>query len=117
MQTTLVQIARRRKHYFQKDCARRLWVAKMAGVLRNFSMPKNPDIVTATDIANHVFCAESQRLADLGVKSAKQPQQQAGTTHHTRKATVERVAGSSIALGRILIFVALLALVAWAITR
>jgi hypothetical protein len=36
----------------------------------------------------------------------------AGTDHHTAKATAQRVAGGSIALGRILIVLALLALLA-----
>jgi hypothetical protein len=81
-------------------------------------MPRhNPDTVTATEIANHVFCAESGRLTLLGHQSANGTVQVAGTIHHSRKATAERVAGGSIALGRILIVVALLALAAWVMAR
>jgi hypothetical protein len=71
-----------------------------------------PETVTASEIAEYVFCGESWRRGQIGYESASQPQQQAGTAHHTAKATAETVAGGSIALGRVLIIVALLALVA-----
>jgi hypothetical protein len=71
---------------------------------------KHPDTVTASEIADFVYCGESWRLDALGHKSANRPVQQAGTTHHARKASAERVAGGSIVLGRVLIAAALLAL-------
>lgn len=77
-----------------------------------------PEIVTASDIASYVFCPESYRLSLLGHESANQAEQQAGERHHKRKATVENVAGGSIALGRWLILAALLALAAlWWLSR
>jgi hypothetical protein len=79
---------------------------------------RNPDTVTASEIGDYVFCAETWRLAQLGHESANQPQRKGGTTHHAYKATAERVAGGSIALGRILVIIALLALAAlWALSR
>ncbi len=78
---------------------------------------KNPDTVTASEIGDFVFCPESWRLAQLGHKSANRSIQQAGTCHHTAKASAETVAGGSIAFGRILIVLALLALATWVLTR
>jgi hypothetical protein len=78
---------------------------------------KNPDTVTASEIGDFVYCPEAWRLAVLGHKSANHSIQQAGTAHHTAKAITETVAGGSIALGRILIAVALLALAAWVLSR
>ena len=69
-----------------------------------------PDTVTATEIANWAYCPESFRLAALGHRSTNQPERDRGTQHHASKATAERAAGGSIALGRILIVLALLAL-------
>ena len=71
---------------------------------------KNDDTVTASEIAAWIYCPEQWRLAALGHESANRTVQDAGTAHHAHKATAERVAGGSIALGRILIAVALLAL-------
>ena len=79
---------------------------------------KSPEIVTASEIAEFVYCPEAWRLARLGHESTNQPEREAGTTHHARKATAERVAGGSIAVGRWLILAALLALAAlWAFSR
>ena len=48
--------------------------------------------------------------AGFCILSANQPQQARGETHHAHKATAERVAGGSIALGRWLIVLAIIAL-------
>jgi hypothetical protein len=71
---------------------------------------KDPDTVTASEIGNFVFCQESWRLAQLGHRSANQAIQRAGTSHHAWKAAAERIAGGLIAVGRMLIVAALLAL-------
>ena len=76
-----------------------------------------PETVTASEIADFVFCNEAWRLAALGHRSANRAVQQAGTAHHRKKATAERIAGSSVAMGRILILAGLLALAAWVLTR
>lgn len=76
------------------------------------------ETVTASEIANWVYCPEAWRLDALGLEPENQPERAAGTRYHTRKATVERVAGSSIALGRVLIALALLGLaLLWAVSR
>jgi hypothetical protein len=81
-------------------------------------MKKPPETVTASEIANWVYCPEAWRLDALGLPSANQKDRTAGTRHHAHKATAERVAGGSIALGRVLILVALLALaLLWAVAR
>ena len=69
--------------------------------------------VTASEVAEWVFCPESFRLAALGHDSANRPEREAGTKHHAEKATAEQIAGGSIALGRILIAVALLMFAIW----
>ena len=78
---------------------------------------RNPETVTACEIADFVYCPEAWRLAQAGHKTANWAVQQAGTVHHARKATAERVVGGSITLGRILIVLALLALGARVLTR
>jgi hypothetical protein len=78
--------------------------------------PKRPVTVTATVIADFVFCPEAWRIAQLGHASANQPAREAGTVRHIETAAVERAAGGSIAVGRILILIALLALAAWVLT-
>ena len=81
-------------------------------------MPERPpENVTASEIADFVYCSEAWRLAQLGHKSANQFVRKAGTAHHAQKATAERVAGGSIALGHILIAIALLTLAAWVFSR
>jgi hypothetical protein len=77
-----------------------------------------PETVTASEIANWVYCPEAWRLDALGMPSGNQPERAAGTRHHAHKATAERIAGGSIAIGRILIVLALLGLaVLWAVSR
>ena len=69
-----------------------------------------PEIVTASEIAEWAFCAEAWRLNAIGAPSANQPAREAGTAHHGQKATAERVAGGSIALGWWLVVAALIVL-------
>ncbi len=80
-------------------------------------MSCHPDIVTASEIGDYVFCPEAWRLARTGHESSNQHAREAGQAHDSRKATVERVAGSSVAIGRALIAAALLALAAWWLLR
>jgi hypothetical protein len=76
-----------------------------------------PDTVTASELADFVYCPESWRLATLGHQSANQSIQVAGTKHHRWQAIVERIAGGLVAVGRLMIALALLALAAWAMIR
>ncbi len=80
--------------------------------------PQPPETVTASEIAEWAFCPESWRLSAVGTPSTNQPKREAGAVHHEEKAAAERAAGGSIAIGRILIVVALLALaVLWALSQ
>lgn len=72
------------------------------------------ETVTASEIGDYVFCAESARLRHIGHESANQPQLERGTADHARAATIERAAGGSIALGRLLLAMAVLGALAWA---
>jgi hypothetical protein len=76
-----------------------------------------PDTVTASEIADFAYCPEAWRFSALGHQSANRAVQVAGTDHYTGLATSERVAGGSIAIGRFLIVIALLALVSWVLWR
>jgi hypothetical protein len=74
--------------------------------------------VTASEIASWVYCPESWRLKALGHESANQVARDEGTVRHGQMDAVERVARASIAIGRILIIVALVALAAlWWLNR
>ncbi len=74
--------------------------------------------VTATEVANWVYCPEQWRL-EYGLKltPGNRSTLDRGTRHHTEQAAVERVAGGSILLGLILIMLALLALATWILSR
>jgi hypothetical protein len=76
------------------------------------------DLVTASEIAAFVYCPESWRLQELGLPAANQAEMDAGTRHHERKAVAERVAGSSISIGLLLVAVALVfLLLLWLVWR
>jgi hypothetical protein len=54
----------------------------------------------------------------LGLEPENRAALDAGTRHHARKAAVERVAGGSLALGRLLVAVAVLVLLLlWVLSR
>jgi hypothetical protein len=82
-------------------------------------MQKKPlDTVAASEIADFVYCPEAWRLARLGHGAMNQRERDAGALHHARKAVAEQIAGASIAFGRILIVLALIALaLLWAVSR
>ena len=76
------------------------------------------EIVTAAEIGEFVYCPEAWRLAHTGHESANQFARRAGTAHHQRKAVAERVAGSFVALGRVLIVAGLLgSVLVWCLSR
>jgi hypothetical protein len=66
--------------------------------------------VTASEIADWVYCPEAWRLASLGHKATNQSARDHGTAHHVHEATAERIAGGAISFGFGLITLALLAL-------
>jgi hypothetical protein len=68
-------------------------------------------LISATEIACWAYCPEQWRLEHgLGLTPSNRATTYAGTRHHERKAVAERVAGGSIALGRLLVIVALVLL-------
>lgn len=79
---------------------------------------REPEMVTAREIASFAYCPEQWRLEHgLGLSAANQAELDAGRRHHTAKAIAERLAGGAIAIGRILVILAILALVIWVATR
>lgn len=71
---------------------------------------QDSDVVTAEEVACFVYCPEQWRLQHgLGLPSENQAALEAGTRHHERKAVAERIAGGLIALGRLLIALAAVA--------
>ena len=88
-----------------------------APVVMTVSMRTSRDTVTTSEIADWVHCPQAWRLSRTGHESADRFGRDAGTVRHAGKVAAERVAGGSIALGRILIVVALLPLLAWELRR
>ncbi len=69
------------------------------------------DLITASEIAGYAFCAEAWRLEyGLGLPAENRAARDAGTRHHARKATAERIAGGVLGLARVLIVLAVVAL-------
>lgn len=69
-------------------------------------------MVSAQEVASWVCCPEQWRLEkDLGLEPGNREALAAGERHHARKAVAERIAGGSIALGRLLIVLAAVALI------
>jgi hypothetical protein len=75
-------------------------------------------LVTASEIASYVYCPEQWRLQHgPGLEPGNRAALDEGTRHHSRKAAAERVAGGALALGRLLVLLALLVLLLWVIYR
>jgi hypothetical protein len=74
-------------------------------------------LVTASEVGSYVYCPEAWRLEfGLGLRAGNQPVRTAGERHHGEKLVAERIAGASIGLGRLLLIIAaimLVALVLW----
>ncbi len=72
---------------------------------------RSDNLVSATEIAAFVYCAEAWRLEyGLGLPPANRTAMNAGTQHHKRKAWAERIAGIAVVLGRLLAALAALVL-------
>jgi hypothetical protein len=79
-----------------------------------------PEMVSASEIGEFVYCAEAWRLARaLGVPAGNQAALDAGARKHRQMAMRERVAGGAIGLGRTLVIAAVLVLLAllWLVWR
>jgi hypothetical protein len=76
--------------------------------------------VTASEIAAFVYCQESWRLAELGLEPGNQEALDAGNWHHAMKTLAERIASVLLGMGRMLVFAAVLVLLAvflWLVWR
>lgn len=74
---------------------------------------RNPDIVTASEIAAWTWCPESWRLDSLGAEPANRVELARGETHHASKAIFEGRSRSAISVGWcLLVFSVLVALAA-----
>jgi len=72
-------------------------------------------LVTAEEIACWAYCPDQWRLQyGLGLPSSNIESLSAGDRHHARLARAERLATSSIVLGRVLAAIAVLAILALA---
>lgn len=68
----------------------------------------DPDIVTASEIADWAWCPEAWRLRSMGHASGNQAALQKGEKHHTRKAVFEERSRSAITFGWWLVVAAVL---------
>jgi hypothetical protein len=69
------------------------------------------DLISAQEIACWAYCPEQWRLQyGLGLPAENRASVAAGNRHHVRKAVAERVASDSMTLGRLLVALALVAL-------
>jgi hypothetical protein len=78
-----------------------------------------PGMISATEISCFAYCPEQWRLRyGMGLEPGNRAALDAGGRHHARKAVAERVAGGSLALGRLLVALALLGLfLLWVLSR
>jgi hypothetical protein len=69
------------------------------------------ELITATEIACFAYCPEQWRLEyGVGMASANQEIRDAGARHHADKAMGERIAGGSMTLGRVMLFLVFIGL-------
>jgi hypothetical protein len=74
-------------------------------------------LVTASEIACYAYCPEQWRLQyGLGLDPENRAALEAGTRHHARTAAAERLAGGALAMGRLLVLLALLGLLLWVLS-
>jgi hypothetical protein len=77
-------------------------------------MKRNDDIVSASEIGSWVYCPEAWRLQALGLEPGNEKALEAGERRHEETAALEVQSGAALKLGRWLIALAVLALVALA---
>ena len=59
------------------------------------------DLISASELACYAYCPEQWRLQyGLGLPTRNQKSMDAGTRHHHRKASAERLAAGLLTLGR-----------------
>jgi hypothetical protein len=84
----------------------------------NAAGQRGSEVITASELACFAYCPEQWRLQyGLELLPANGAAMDAGNRHHARKGLAERIAGAVIVLGRVLIVLAFLVLVAWVLLR
>ena len=79
---------------------------------------RDPDIVSASEIASWAWCPESWRLSSLGHEPENRAAMKTGERHHARTADFEERSRSAISLGWwLLVASLLLALLAFVLVR
>jgi len=79
---------------------------------------RSDDLITASELSCFAYCPEQWRLQyGLGLPVENQAALDAGTRHHGRKAVAERIAGSAIILGRLIVVASLVLLLLWVLRR
>src|SRR5262249_27914316 len=88
--------------------------SRWAGLNRfegGWSMKRNDDVVSASEIAAWAWCPESWRLSALGAEPENRAALKRGEKFHARTAAFESRSRSAISLGAWLVAVALVSLV------
>ena len=75
---------------------------------------RSAGLITASEIACYAYCPEQWRLEyGLGLPAENQAALRAGTRHHEENAVAERVGGGALELRRVLVVLAVVALLLW----
>ena len=74
---------------------------------------RNPDLVSASDIASYSYCPEAWRLGQgLGLAAGNEEQRLRGERVHVQTAAVERHSTAALRVGFVLLALGVVALVA-----
>lgn len=74
--------------------------------------PQPPEMITASELAEWVYSREEWRRRRLGLSAPDQSRLDAGKALHERKEAAQRRGGLSVGLGRALIVLGVIALLA-----
>jgi hypothetical protein len=72
--------------------------------------PKDPRIVSASDVASWAFCPESWRLSELGFRPSNTTSLDRGEAHHAVGCRVERTTSRQARVAWVLLILAALGL-------
>ncbi len=76
----------------------------------NEAMNTDPEMITASELAEWVYSREDWRKQRLGLSAPDQVQLDAGKALHGRKESAQRRGGQSLAIGRAMIALAVIVL-------
>ncbi len=75
-------------------------------------MNDEPEMITASELAEWVYSREEWRKRRLGLSAPDHVQLDAGKALHERKEAAQRRGGQSLAVGRVLVVLAVIVLLA-----